>query len=140
MRSSSKDKSNNLNQGALFHCVWVQTLCTGCVKSIEESSRLLGMSEVAWTLTCPLLWCMSPPYLHMPFILLKGLFSCWCNCGKTVNNFHSKTLNIFCSYQAFTSGLRKYLQYYRACVLSTPPTLSLLTISFLFRKLGRQLR
>ncbi|XP_070611488.1 gamma-tubulin complex component 6 [Erythrolamprus reginae] len=43
-------------------------------------------------------------------------------------------------FQAFTSGLRKYLQYYRACVLSTPPTLTLLTISFLFRKLGRQLR
>ncbi|XP_010226280.1 PREDICTED: gamma-tubulin complex component 6 [Tinamus guttatus] len=43
-------------------------------------------------------------------------------------------------FQAFTSGLRKYLQYYRACVLSTPPTLSLLTITFLFRKLGRQLR
>ncbi|KAM6304095.1 gamma-tubulin complex component 6 isoform 2-T3 [Podargus strigoides] len=43
-------------------------------------------------------------------------------------------------FQAFTSGLRKYLQYYRACVLSTPSTLSLLTISFLFRKLGRQLR
>ncbi|KAG8439858.1 hypothetical protein GDO86_005868 [Hymenochirus boettgeri] len=43
-------------------------------------------------------------------------------------------------FQAFTSGLRKYLQYYRACVLSTPASLSLLTISFLFRKLGRQLR
>ncbi|XP_045671404.1 gamma-tubulin complex component 6 isoform X3 [Ursus americanus] len=43
-------------------------------------------------------------------------------------------------FQAFTSGLRKYLQYYRACVLSTPPTLSLLTIGFLFKKLGRQLR
>lgn len=43
-------------------------------------------------------------------------------------------------FQAFKSGLRKYLQYYRACVLSTPNTLSLLTISFLFRKLGRQLR
>uniref|UniRef100_A0A8C5MGH1 Gamma-tubulin complex component 6 n=1 Tax=Leptobrachium leishanense TaxID=445787 RepID=A0A8C5MGH1_9ANUR len=43
-------------------------------------------------------------------------------------------------FQAFTSGLRKYLQYYRACVLSTPGTLTLLTISFLFRKLGRQLR
>ncbi|XP_068132453.1 gamma-tubulin complex component 6 [Hyperolius riggenbachi] len=43
-------------------------------------------------------------------------------------------------FQAFKSGLRKYLQYYRACVLSTPITLSLLTISFLFRKLGRQLR
>uniref|UniRef100_H3BA66 Gamma-tubulin complex component 6 n=1 Tax=Latimeria chalumnae TaxID=7897 RepID=H3BA66_LATCH len=43
-------------------------------------------------------------------------------------------------FQAFTSALRKYLQYYRACVLSTPPTLSLLTIGFLFRKLGRQLR
>uniref|UniRef100_A0ABI7ZYE8 Tubulin gamma complex associated protein 6 n=1 Tax=Felis catus TaxID=9685 RepID=A0ABI7ZYE8_FELCA len=42
--------------------------------------------------------------------------------------------------QAFTSGLRRYLQYYRACVLSTPPTLSLLTIGFLFKKLGRQLR
>uniref|UniRef100_A0A8C5SRI6 Gamma-tubulin complex component 6 n=1 Tax=Laticauda laticaudata TaxID=8630 RepID=A0A8C5SRI6_LATLA len=43
-------------------------------------------------------------------------------------------------FQAFTSGLRKYLHYYRACVLSTPLTLTLLTISFLFRKLGRQLR
>ncbi|KAI1882307.1 hypothetical protein AGOR_G00249330 [Albula goreensis] len=43
-------------------------------------------------------------------------------------------------FQAFTGGLRRYLQYYRACVLSTPPTLSLLTIRFLFRKLGRQLR
>lgn len=42
--------------------------------------------------------------------------------------------------QAFTSGLRRYLQYYRACVLSTPPTLSLIAIAFLFRKLGRQLR
>ncbi|XP_049987042.1 gamma-tubulin complex component 6 isoform X3 [Alexandromys fortis] len=43
-------------------------------------------------------------------------------------------------FQAFTSGIRRYLQYYRACVLSTPPTLSLLTIGFLFKKLGRQLR
>ncbi|CAL8260991.1 unnamed protein product [Merluccius merluccius] len=43
-------------------------------------------------------------------------------------------------FQAFTGGLRKYLHYYRACVLSTPPTLSLLTIGFHFRKVGRQLR
>ncbi|KAM5250563.1 gamma-tubulin complex component 6-like isoform 1-T1 [Hipposideros larvatus] len=43
-------------------------------------------------------------------------------------------------FQAFTSGLRRYLQYYRACVLATPPTLSLLAIGFLFKKLGRQLR
>ncbi|KAM8750841.1 gamma-tubulin complex component 6 [Acanthopagrus schlegelii] len=43
-------------------------------------------------------------------------------------------------FQAFTGGLRKYLHYYRACVLSTPPTLSLLTFGFLFRKVGRQLR
>ncbi|XP_064224329.1 gamma-tubulin complex component 6 isoform X4 [Aotus nancymaae] len=43
-------------------------------------------------------------------------------------------------FQAFTSDLRRYLQYYRACVLATPPTLSLLTIAFLFKKLGRQLR
>ncbi|XP_042351340.1 gamma-tubulin complex component 6 [Plectropomus leopardus] len=43
-------------------------------------------------------------------------------------------------FQAFTGGLRKYLHYYRACVLSTPPALSLLTIGFLFRKVGRQLR
>ncbi|XP_061772713.1 gamma-tubulin complex component 6 [Nerophis ophidion] len=42
-------------------------------------------------------------------------------------------------FQAFTGGLRKYLHYYRACVLSTPATLSLLTIGFLFRKVGRQL-
>uniref|UniRef100_A0A8C9WPU1 Gamma-tubulin complex component 6 n=1 Tax=Scleropages formosus TaxID=113540 RepID=A0A8C9WPU1_SCLFO len=34
-------------------------------------------------------------------------------------------------FQAFTGGLRRYLQYYRACVLSTPPSLSLLTIGFL---------
>uniref|UniRef100_I3MYA6 Gamma-tubulin complex component 6 n=1 Tax=Ictidomys tridecemlineatus TaxID=43179 RepID=I3MYA6_ICTTR len=39
-------------------------------------------------------------------------------------------------FQAFTSGLRRYLQYYRACVLATPPTLSLLTIGFLFKKLA----
>ncbi|KAJ3596152.1 hypothetical protein NHX12_002561 [Muraenolepis orangiensis] len=43
-------------------------------------------------------------------------------------------------FQAFTGGLRKYLHYYRACVLSTPPALSLLTIGFHFRKVGRQLR
>ncbi|XP_062317437.1 gamma-tubulin complex component 6 isoform X1 [Osmerus eperlanus] len=43
-------------------------------------------------------------------------------------------------FQAFTGGLRKYLHYYRACVLSTPSTLSLLTFGFLFRKVGRQLR
>ncbi|KAJ8245696.1 hypothetical protein GJAV_G00273510 [Gymnothorax javanicus] len=43
-------------------------------------------------------------------------------------------------FQAFTGGLRRYLQYYRACVLSTPHSLSLLTICFLFRKLGRQLQ
>ncbi|XP_062860218.1 gamma-tubulin complex component 6, partial [Trichomycterus rosablanca] len=43
-------------------------------------------------------------------------------------------------FQAFTGGLRRYLHYYRACVLSTPAALSLLTIGFHFRKLGRQLR
>ncbi|XP_049330328.1 gamma-tubulin complex component 6 isoform X1 [Astyanax mexicanus] len=43
-------------------------------------------------------------------------------------------------FQAFTGGLRRYLHYYRACVLSTPDSLSLLTIGFHFRKLGRQLR
>ncbi|XP_077373502.1 gamma-tubulin complex component 6 isoform X2 [Festucalex cinctus] len=43
-------------------------------------------------------------------------------------------------FQAFTGGLRKYLHYYRACVLCTPPRLSLLTIGFLFRKVGQQLR
>ncbi|KAF7701800.1 hypothetical protein HF521_001083 [Silurus meridionalis] len=43
-------------------------------------------------------------------------------------------------FQAFTGGLRRYLHYYRACVLSTPATISLLTIGFHFRKLGRQLR
>ncbi|XP_012692792.2 gamma-tubulin complex component 6 isoform X1 [Clupea harengus] len=43
-------------------------------------------------------------------------------------------------FQAFAGGLRRYLHYYRACVLSTPLTFSLLTISFLFRKLGSQLR
>nr|XP_002667047.4 gamma-tubulin complex component 6 [Danio rerio] len=43
-------------------------------------------------------------------------------------------------FQAFTGGLRRYLHYYRACVLSTPASLSLLTIGCHFRKLGRQLR
>ncbi|XP_030630696.1 gamma-tubulin complex component 6 [Chanos chanos] len=43
-------------------------------------------------------------------------------------------------FQAFAGSLRRYLLYYRACVLCTPATFSLLTISFLFRKLGRQLR
>ncbi|XP_039625763.1 gamma-tubulin complex component 6 isoform X2 [Polypterus senegalus] len=43
-------------------------------------------------------------------------------------------------FQAFTAGVRRYLHYYRACVLSTPHTLSLLNIAFLFKKLGRQLR
>uniref|UniRef100_A0A4W4GMA5 Gamma-tubulin complex component 6 n=1 Tax=Electrophorus electricus TaxID=8005 RepID=A0A4W4GMA5_ELEEL len=43
-------------------------------------------------------------------------------------------------FPAFTGGLRRYLHYYRACVLSTPASLSLLTIGFHFRKLGRQLR
>ncbi|KAJ8250007.1 hypothetical protein COCON_G00232230 [Conger conger] len=43
-------------------------------------------------------------------------------------------------FQAFTGGLMRYLQYYCACVLSTPNTLSLLTICFQFRKLGSQLR
>ncbi|XP_055415392.1 gamma-tubulin complex component 6 [Bubalus kerabau] len=43
-------------------------------------------------------------------------------------------------FQAFSSGLRRYLHHYRACVLSTPPTRSLLTIGVLFKKLGRQLR
>ncbi|XP_039522007.1 gamma-tubulin complex component 6 isoform X2 [Pimephales promelas] len=43
-------------------------------------------------------------------------------------------------FQAFTGGLRRYLHYYRACVLSTPASLSLLTIACHFRKLGRQLR
>ncbi|XP_073508207.1 gamma-tubulin complex component 6 isoform X2 [Phyllobates terribilis] len=55
---------------------------------------------------------------------------------RGLDSFQNKGL----VFQAFKSGLRKYLQYYRACVLSTPSTLSLLTISFLFRKLGRQLR
>ncbi|KAJ7997875.1 hypothetical protein DPEC_G00216710 [Dallia pectoralis] len=53
-----------------------------------------------------------------------------------VQSTHKKGL----VFQAFTGGLRKYLHYYRACVLSTPPTLSLLTVTFLFRKVGRQLR
>ncbi|XP_062490231.1 gamma-tubulin complex component 6 [Pezoporus occidentalis] len=60
----------------------------------------------------------------------------WFSLQPVLDSSYSKGL----VFQAFTSGLRKYLQYYRACVLSTPPTLSLLTISFLFRKLGRQLR
>ncbi|TRY78986.1 hypothetical protein DNTS_005259 [Danionella cerebrum] len=43
-------------------------------------------------------------------------------------------------FHAFTGGLRRYLHYYRACVLSTPASLSLLTIGCHFRKLGSQLR
>lgn len=53
---------------------------------------------------------------------------------------NSVTQMLVCVSQAFTGGLRRYLHYYRACVLSTPASLSLLTIACHFRKLGRQLR
>uniref|UniRef100_A0A8C4QNZ8 Gamma-tubulin complex component 6 n=1 Tax=Eptatretus burgeri TaxID=7764 RepID=A0A8C4QNZ8_EPTBU len=44
-------------------------------------------------------------------------------------------------FQAFVSGIRKYLLYYKACVLSVSPmTTSLLALAFLFRTLGSQLR
>ncbi|XP_060044825.1 gamma-tubulin complex component 6 isoform X2 [Erinaceus europaeus] len=65
-------------------------------------------------------------YVHLSHFSLQPVLNSSCSKGLV--------------FQAFTSGLRKYLQYYRACVLSTPPTLSLLTINFLFKKLGRQLR
>ncbi|XP_061062595.1 gamma-tubulin complex component 6 isoform X2 [Eubalaena glacialis] len=79
---------------------------------------------------------------------VSGLLSEVAECGThyaRLSHFSLQpVLDTSCSeglvFQAFTSGLRRYLQYYRACVLSTPPTLSLLTIGFLFKKLGRQLR
>ncbi|XP_068417954.1 gamma-tubulin complex component 6 isoform X3 [Eschrichtius robustus] len=79
---------------------------------------------------------------------VSGLLSEVAECGThyaRLSHFSLQpVLDASCSeglvFQAFTSGLRRYLQYYRACVLSTPPTLSLLTIGFLFKKLGRQLR
>uniref|UniRef100_A0AAA9SEI4 Gamma-tubulin complex component 6 n=2 Tax=Bos TaxID=9903 RepID=A0AAA9SEI4_BOVIN len=79
---------------------------------------------------------------------ISGLLSEVAECGThyaRLSHFSLQpVLDSSCSkglvFQAFTSGLRRYLQYYRACVLSTPPTLSLLTIGFLFKKLGRQLR
>uniref|UniRef100_UPI00358EF79D gamma-tubulin complex component 6 isoform X2 n=1 Tax=Myxine glutinosa TaxID=7769 RepID=UPI00358EF79D len=44
-------------------------------------------------------------------------------------------------FQAFVSGIRKYLLYYKACVLSVSPmTTSLLALTFLFHNLGSQLR
>ncbi|XP_005379728.1 PREDICTED: gamma-tubulin complex component 6 [Chinchilla lanigera] len=83
--------------------------------SPESISSIL--SEVAAYGTC---------YVRLScFSLQPALGSC---CGRGL------------VFQAFTSGLRRYLQYYGACVLATPPTLSLLTIGFLFKKLGRQLR
>ncbi|XP_048863547.1 gamma-tubulin complex component 6 isoform X2 [Brienomyrus brachyistius] len=57
-------------------------------------------------------------------------------CHFSLQSAHKRGL----VFQAFAGSLRRYLHYYRACVLCTPPTLSLLTIAFLFRKLGRQLR
>ncbi|XP_061418726.1 gamma-tubulin complex component 6 isoform X2 [Lethenteron reissneri] len=43
-------------------------------------------------------------------------------------------------FQAFVSGIRRYLQYYKACVLSAPPSHSLLSLSHAFRQLTQQLR
>ncbi|XP_066110902.1 gamma-tubulin complex component 6 [Saccopteryx bilineata] len=76
--------------------------------------------------------------------LLSEVAECGTHYARLSNFSLQPVLDAWCSkglvFQAFTSGLRRYLQYYRACVLSTPPTLSLLTIGFLFKKLGRQLR
>ncbi|XP_019618459.1 PREDICTED: gamma-tubulin complex component 6-like [Branchiostoma belcheri] len=43
-------------------------------------------------------------------------------------------------FQAFTGGLRKYLQYYRYYVLSGSSSVSLLTLEMRYRKLGTQIR
>ncbi|CAH1265550.1 TUBGCP6 [Branchiostoma lanceolatum] len=43
-------------------------------------------------------------------------------------------------FQAFTGGLRKYLQYYRYYVLSGSSSVSLLTLEMWYRKLGVQIR
>ncbi|KAI8517690.1 Gamma-tubulin complex component 6 [Branchiostoma belcheri] len=43
-------------------------------------------------------------------------------------------------FQAFTGGLRKYLQYYRYYVLSGSSGVSLLTLEMWYRKLGTQIR
>ncbi|XP_070267436.1 gamma-tubulin complex component 6 isoform X1 [Myotis yumanensis] len=76
--------------------------------------------------------------------LLSEVAECGTHYSRLSHFSLQPVLDASCSkglvFQAFTSGLRRYLQYYRACVLSTPPTLSLLTIGFLFKKLGRQLR
>ncbi|XP_036167152.1 gamma-tubulin complex component 6 isoform X6 [Myotis myotis] len=76
--------------------------------------------------------------------LLSEVAECGTHYARLSHFSLQPVLDASCSkglvFQAFTSGLRRYLQYYRACVLSTPPTLSLLTIGFLFKKLGRQLR
>ncbi|XP_016067182.1 PREDICTED: gamma-tubulin complex component 6 isoform X2 [Miniopterus natalensis] len=76
--------------------------------------------------------------------LLSEVAECGTHYARLSHFSLQPVLDASCSkglvFQAFTSGLRRYLQYYRACVLATPPTLSLLTIRFLFKKLGRQLR
>ncbi|XP_054426422.1 gamma-tubulin complex component 6 [Pteronotus mesoamericanus] len=76
--------------------------------------------------------------------LLSEVAECGTHYARLSHFSLQPVLDASCSkglvFQAFTSGLRRYLQYYRACVLSTPPTLSLLAIGFLFKKLGRQLR
>ncbi|XP_036904926.1 gamma-tubulin complex component 6 isoform X2 [Sturnira hondurensis] len=76
--------------------------------------------------------------------LLSEVAECGTHYARLSHFSLQPVLDTSCSkglvFQAFASGLRRYLQYYRACVLSTPPTLSLLTIGFLFKKLGRQLR
>ncbi|XP_006888174.1 PREDICTED: gamma-tubulin complex component 6 [Elephantulus edwardii] len=83
----------------------------------------------------------SPESMHS---LLSELAACGTYYIRLSHFSLQPVLDISCSkglvFQAFTSGVRRYLQYYRACVLCTPPTLSLLTIGFLFKKLGRQLR
>ncbi|XP_035678118.1 gamma-tubulin complex component 6-like [Branchiostoma floridae] len=43
-------------------------------------------------------------------------------------------------FQAFTGGLRKYLQYYRYYVLSGSTSVSLLNLEMLYRKLGTQIK
>ncbi|KAM5336563.1 gamma-tubulin complex component 6 isoform 1-T1 [Glossophaga mutica] len=76
--------------------------------------------------------------------LLSEVAACGTHYARLSRFSLQPVLDASCSkglvFQAFTSGLRRYLQYYRACVLCTPPTLSLLTVGFLFKKLGRQLR
>ncbi|XP_021072451.1 gamma-tubulin complex component 6 [Mus pahari] len=141
----------------------LQTLSGGLLQApkpvlVEESELvkdslnvLLGVVSATFSLCQPTQAFVVEPGVHVSGASPESISSIlsevaeYGTCYTRLSHFSLQpVVGSLCSrglvFQAFTSGLRRYLQYYRACVLSTPPTLSLLTIGFLFKKLGRQLR